>query len=418
MKALLKKWEGIVADYEANVTRIWMRPEFHMLFDVTMHSVLTFPFQGREVTRGWVETLIVGDTRTGKSEVMHRLCRHFGMSKPIDCERASMAGIVGGVDKVGDRHTIAWGAIPKHDRRGLVLDEFAGLQPEEISSLSSIRSSGVAEITKIHAERAMARVRKLCIANPRVDFSKKMNQYLHGIQAVPGVVGRAEDIARFDMAFCAGASDVPIAVLNRRDVPKVKHVYDSKACQTLLYWAWTRRPGQVVWEEGAENAVLDLADRHCRDYHSGIPLVEQGEQRMRVARVAVALAARFFSTDKTLQNVVVGKRHVELADWFFERLYAHPACGYKQWSGQQKRKDAGPTAAEIEMLEHKASGSTWLMPTLEHLAGGGDIDSCRVIPWQDRASIVGALNRAKLIDTFGQPTQHLKEYLQSKEAKP
>jgi hypothetical protein len=71
--------------------------------------------------------------------------------------------------------------------------------------MSNIRSSGVAEMTKIQSERAMARTRLLWLANPR---DARMDDFTFGVQALKPLIGNNEDIARVDMAMGAFSSEV------------------------------------------------------------------------------------------------------------------------------------------------------------------------------------------------------------------
>ena len=391
MQAHIDKWRRIVQDYEANVTHIRGRELFHMLHDVVTHSVLQFKFQGRLVTRGWVEALIVGDTRTGKSEVATRLQQHLGLSKPIDCERASRAGVVGGIDKLGDRFAVTWGALPRQDRRMAVLDEVTGLREEDISSMSGMRSSGVAQITMIHTAETMARVRKLWLANPRTERNRKMNTYAYGVQVVPEVIGRAEDIARFDIATGASSEDVPLSMLHQKmeDVP---HVYTSAAAHALVMWAWTRTPEQVVFEPGVEDRCMALAETQCHDFSSAIPLVEPGEQRIRVARLAVAISSRFHSTtDGT--HLSVGEVHADLADWLLRQCYSTPAFAYDRFSKRSGKEAVG--IEEAEALKINEYFGTYAHP--ESLIEAVSENAIRQVLGQQIGEFQGALRDMGLL---------------------
>ena len=353
MKDLIAREEAFIRDMEANVTHIYRRPLFHMMHDLVYHSVLAFNFKGTPVRRGWVEGGIVGDTRTGKSEVMQRLNAHYGVAAPADCERTSMAGLVGGLSKLNSNghNTISWGFLPLQDRRAAVLDEVTGLSCEDISSLSGLRSSGVAEIIKIEKERTFARVRKIWLCNPRAERNRKISTYTFGVLCVPEVVGRAEDVARFDIFTAGSSNDVPLEVLNQVERPTCDHTYTTQRCRELLYWCWRREPEQVVWQEGAEDLVLKLATEQCRKYHSSIPLVEPGDQRFKLARMAVAWAARFFSTDETRQLVLIEPKHVEFAAWVMDQCYQHPAFAYDKYSKAKGDLDKPLLPEEVTQLK-------------------------------------------------------------------
>jgi uncharacterized membrane protein len=185
----LKKVREIADDLADHVTRIYGRPELHALIDLVYHSILSFDFGGKRIHRGWLDALVVGDTRTGKSEAAIRLARHYHAGEVVSCESATLAGIVGGLQQFGvaKEWAITWGSIPLNDRRLVVLDEASGLDSEKIGEMSSVRSSGIAELTKIQQERTYARTRLLWLGNPR---NAQMQDYTYGVQAIRPLIGK------------------------------------------------------------------------------------------------------------------------------------------------------------------------------------------------------------------------------------
>ncbi len=392
MKHLQKKWNQIIEDYEHNVTRIYGRPQFHRVFDVVAHSVLNFRFKGQYIERGWVEAGIFGDTRTGKSEVALRLSLHCGIAKPFDCELVSIAGIIGGVNQVGGRFHLTWGAAPRLDRRMMGLDETTGLTTEQISSMSGMRSTGVASIMKISGGETMARVRKLWLANPRTKDNRnvEMSSYPFGVLVIPPIIGRAEDIARFDVITIANKVSVPLSLINAKTRKAVRHKHISTAAKALIFWAWTRKADDVVFQAGVEDLILDIATAQCGKYSAQIPLVEPGEQRIRVARIAVAIAARFFSTDKGMKKLIVTKDHAKLAQWFFEDCYDNEHTGYLAYSQQT----AGPKGLDEKGYQIAASffkRQDKHKALVDAFAFAADVERIQVMDYQKRSAILGEM---------------------------
>ena len=68
-----------------------------------------------------------------------------------------------------------------------------------------------------------------------------------------------------------------------------------------------------------------------------IPLVEAADQRLKIARLSVALAARTFSTDDEGNKIIVRQCHVEYISEFLDGLYSEQAMGYKDYSAMIKR---------------------------------------------------------------------------------
>lgn len=323
----LKKIRHIADDLTMHVTKIYGRPELHELMDLVWHSMTSFTFMGDIVPKGWLDVLIIGDTRTGKSEVAAKLIDHYQAGEMVSCEAASFAGIVGGLQQLGTKEwEISWGVLPLNDRRIVVLDEVSGLTHEQIGQMSSIRSSGIADLLKIRQARTLARTRLIWLGNLR--DGGRMAQYAHGVYAVRPLIGNMEDVARFDLAMAVSADEVESTDINKERHDTRRHSYPSEACSQLVQWVWSRKPDQVEWEDGAESDVLEYAIETGDRYIEDPPLVQTANVRFKIARVAVALAARTFSTTADYQSVYVTRKHVEAAMEFIDRLYGMEAFGY------------------------------------------------------------------------------------------
>jgi 5S rRNA maturation endonuclease (ribonuclease M5) len=326
----LAKLREIANDLADHVTHIYGRPILHAVMDLVYHSVIAFDFDGKPIDRGWLELLVVGDTRAGKSETAKLLRGFYGAGEVILCEAASYAGIIGGAQQFGGSKewAITWGAIPLNDRRLVVLDEVSALTVEEIGQMSGVRSSGIAELTKIQQERTHARTRLIWIGNPR---NAAMRDFTYGVQAIKPLIGSPEDIARFDLAMSVASGDVPSSEINRpREVGKQR--YPRISARNLLRWVWSRSPENVRWGEGATQAVYDAAESLGGRYVEDPPLIQAANVREKVARLAVALAARLFSTDDRGEDIIVTQDHVRGAVAFIRALYDNADFGYGERS--------------------------------------------------------------------------------------
>jgi hypothetical protein len=359
----LQRLEQIANDLSVHVTKIYGRPEIHMLMDLVFHSALAFEFGGSLVDRGWLEGIVVGDTRTGKSEIARGLIAHYRAGELVVCEGASFAGLVGGLQQygTGKEWAISWGAIPLNDRRLVVLDEVSGLAHEDIARMSDVRSRGLAQLTKIQQEATLARVRLIWTGNPR---DGSMADYTYGVQAIRPLIGNAEDVARFDLALSARMGEVAASEINRVHADTEQR-FDAEACSLLLRWAWSRTADQIVWTDGAEAAVLDAANELGSMYIEDPPLVQVANVRIKIARVAVALATRLFSTDETFQLVRVRKDHVRAAVDFIHRIYSMEGFGYYDLS-QEIIKDRQEASAKRDEVKRWLRGRPGLAKFLRN----------------------------------------------------
>lgn len=407
----LKKVREIAEDLAIHVTHIYGRPELHALMDLVFHSVLSFDFGGKRLNRGWLEALVVGDTRTGKSEAATRLTRHYGAGEVVSCESATFAGIVGGLQQFGatKEWAVTWGQIPINDRRLVVLDEVSGLTQEDIASMSSVRSSGIAELSKIQQERTLARTRLIWLGNPR---QGKLSDYTYGVQAIAPLIGNPEDIARFDLAMTVRAGEVPSTEINKLHTGERRQKYSAELCRMLVRWAWSRTPEQVVWGKGTQEmifqAATDMGDRYIEDP----PLIQTANVREKVARVAVALAARTFSTDSSGERLVIKRAHVKDAVAFFDVLYGMRGFGYAERSKEliSDRKEARRNAREIrQYLKRKPGLAKFLRGTGKFRRQ--DVEEILNVDREEANAIISRLWEAKMIrkdkgDIRVEPTLH------------
>lgn len=347
--------QKIAHDIASNYTFIHGREDFHMFADLVFHSVLEICLDGEKAEKGWLDAIAIGDTRTGKSAVSRAMLRLYGMGELTNCEAASFAGVVGGLDRPGDgRWVIKWGSIPVNDRRIVVLDEVSGLTLEQIASMSDMRWEGTAQLTKIKSEQARARTRLLWLGNPR---NHSFEDVTYGVDAIKRLIGNKEDIARFDMAMGVFSSDVENSEINKQREPSKRKFMTQEAYKDLLMWAWTRTVDQVIWMPGSDEMIRDAATRLGSVYIEDPPLVVGANVRGKIARISAAFAARTFSTDDGAR-LLVHPYHVEAALRFIHEIYGHRKFGYEIVSKQKilDRKKAIKNLDEINRYLSEETG--------------------------------------------------------------
>lgn len=334
----LDKCMEIARDMASNVTHIYGRPLMHVAYDLVWHSVTQFDFDSKPVRKGWLEALIIGDTRTGKSEAVTHLRRHYGAGVIKSCEGASFAGLVGGAQNIPGARSgwmVTWGVLPLNDRRLVVLDEMSGLMAVKerniLGDMSSVRSEGKAVISKIVQDETSARTRIIWLSNP-ADGTRIADLPGSALRAIKKLIHNPEDIARLDFAMAVANNEVDADIINSTEHKPVRHRYTSDACHNLIMWAWSRKKEQVIWGRGTEQVVYDAAINMGSRYVSDPPLVQVENIRVKIARLAVAMAARTFSCSKNGDKIWVRKMHVESAVEFLDSVYSSEAMGYMRSS--------------------------------------------------------------------------------------
>lgn len=330
--SITTKLKEIYDDLADNVTFIYGRHDLHLAIDLVYHAPLRFIYDRKLIKKGYPEVLIIGDTRTGKTQCTEALVSHYGVGVCAGGESMSFAGLIGGCQQMGKEWSITWGVLPQNNRRLVVIDEAGGMTAADIGKMSSVRSQGIAEITKIQAQKTEARTRLLWLANPRLAMT--VNEFSSGVDMIESLVSSPEDIARWDAIMVVSKDEIRFSDMATGQRDKVAHVYTSELCHSLVLWAWCREEDEIHITEEAEHVCFELAEEMCKKYCSDFTLVNPAEQRIKIMRLATSLAARLYSTPDG-KRLFVHAAHVRYIYDFLNRLYDSKYFKYDTWSVNQ-----------------------------------------------------------------------------------
>ena len=336
-----------VADMLAhNYTHIYRRWDLHAAIDLTFHCPRDFSFAGVQLPKGSIELLLFGDTRCGKGQVAEGLVSFYDLGTVVSGENASLMGLSGGALKDGDSFRVVWGAIPINNGRLVVIDEFSGLSSDVLGKLSRIRSEGVAELNKggINA-KTNANARLIWIANPKK--GRAMMTFANGITAISDLIEANEDIARFDLAVVVQQGEVDIEEINSKVQPHITSKYSRTMLRKLVLWIWSRSADQVLFTKEATESILANATALARRYSPTIPLIQGENARLKLAKVAAAIAGRCFSSPDGV-FLKVTKKHAELAASLICHLYDKPSMGYRQFSDVEQSANVLQNMDELD----------------------------------------------------------------------
>jgi hypothetical protein len=335
------KFNEIHQDLERNVTYVWERRNVAFAVDLIYHTVLNFYFQEQYVTRGWGELLIIGDSGQAKTTLVERLMRHYRLGELHSGESSKRTGLVYNIQQNNKRWFLVWGAFPLNDGGLVTLDELSGLNEDDLAQMSDVRSSGLAKATGVITAETTSRTRAIYISNPR--NGRQLNSETYGVNAVLKLMGKAEDVRRLDLALSVASGDVDPALVNKSimDLPPVPHVYTSDACNARALWAWSRRPENIKILPETTQHILNKATEMGISYTSKVPIVEAADQRIKIARLAIAAACCVFSSDETGTDVIVKPEHVDFVVDFMNELYKAKSFGYDKLSEQERVSSDG-----------------------------------------------------------------------------
>lgn len=294
---------------------------------LTYCSVTEIPWQSG-IVKGWLDTMVIGDTRTGKSQLAQRMVKFLGMGGYINGENARRTGVIGGVQRFGDSWVVTWGAIPMNDRGLLVIDEASGLAVEDVKDLSSTRSSGAVTINKVVKGEARARTRLVWLSNPR--SGKNLDEYYwKGYGAFQEFIPVAEDQARFDIVLSAARDDIEVLEGIDEEHEPIVDLWTN-----LFHYAWAVEKDNIV----ISKEIVQLVRKTAKDLGlklGGGPLVVGVAAHEKVLRLSCAFAILCGSVHNG--SLILEERHVHFAQEFFEFTLQKETFGYASYINESKR---------------------------------------------------------------------------------
>lgn len=375
LQELETKLAVVLDDVSKKHTRIISRPDLHLVALLTYLCPLSIFMEGK-AERGWIQALAVGDSRTGKSETAIRINNLFGAGEVISSENTSFMGLVGGIQRNGEKSYVIWGRLPRNNEGHLTVEEFSGMATMDIARLTDVRGSGVARIDKggfAHGTHAMTR--QLYLSNPRRGWT--VSRFATGVPIVQQLIGGNEDVARFDLILIQSSDEVDMDDVNAFLAKGEYHtppIISPKTWRLLLRYVWSLRDGDVYLTPEAESAARRCTVALGKKYHHEVPIFKVEDGRYKLARIAAGLACITHNID-SLGKIRVDAVHIEAAARFLEVLWTKPCFGYDRWSNVYIKGDM-PNKAEVKKLLLQYLGETEL----------GFISFCEMM--KDRPSFV------------------------------
>lgn len=194
-----------------------------------------------------------------------------------------------------------------------------------------------------------------------------MADFSFGIRGIKALMRQA-DIRRFDIVICASRNEVSmneINLLKSEREQSIQPCITPEHLEASIARAWTRRPKHVVWADGAEAAVMDMASRLQSKFGAGdIPVIDV-DAKDKVARLAVSVASWLVSTDESFEKVIVKPEHVAWVGLYLCTIYsAQPAMLDKHALVARKSE----RISDIELTEIIEEWNKLNSPEPEHLA--------------------------------------------------
>lgn len=332
-ESIAEKLGAILNDLTYNVTHIVQRDETLLGLLLTYHSVLRFsvPWDTNPI-RGWLEMKIVGDTGTGKSALIEKTMKYAGLGTRVNAESTSRTGLTYKMEQsgTGGAWYIVWGAWPLADKEIIWIDEDTGIEKDEYGEMTMARSDGKLEVKRAVTAETSCRVRAILSGN--VPRGKRLADYAQGVESLKDIFNN-EDIRRFDFAVFMRATDVDPELYNQQ-LPTYPKLITSETLKNNVLFAWSRGPEHVSFDAAATDKILEAATELSKIYGNAtdVPLVSPSDQRNKIARLAVALAALTHSTDESGERLIVWPGHVDFILTYLKGIYNAPGCGLNYYA--------------------------------------------------------------------------------------
>lgn len=298
------------------------------------------------VIKGWLDMIVMGDTRTGKSQMAQRMVRELGMGGYINGENSRVTGVIGGVQKIADSWMITWGAIPMNDKGLLFIDEASGLSVDDIKDLSSTRSSGAVTLNKIVKGEARARTRLVWLSNPR-SGRNVAEFYWKGFGAFQEYIPVVEDQARYDLVLTAAREDIDVL-----DGIETSSMPQTAMWRALFSAAWNLTADQIKFTKDFKQAMRDVSHKLNDDYGGG-PLVVGVAVHEKLLRLSCAMAV--LCGDVYDGNLQVTPKHLDWAQQWLRYTLEKPSLSYgayvreKRRAEQKKQENINWIKAQLEL---------------------------------------------------------------------
>ena len=310
---LTEKVKGLVG-YNGNNTLI-------QAIDLAYHTALQFNLGHFKNVRGYLDTLIVGESRVGKSSTADALRKEYGLGifTSLAGNSATIPGLIGGSNKTATGFQTRAGVIPQNHRGLVIFEEFGKCKQDIVSELTDIRSSNEVRIARVSGTITLpAMVRMIALTNTKAigGSIKPIAAYPNGIAIVTELVPTAEDIARYDMiVILPDRGNSQIDPFWEPETPFPQECYRDR-----VRWVWSRRADQIIISKEVGLHIMARSNELNKEFDSHIKIFGT-EAWKKLSRLAIAVAGYLVSTDETYENIIVTKEHVDFAEQFLRSIY-------------------------------------------------------------------------------------------------
>lgn len=326
---ITEKAKGLIG-YDGNNTLI-------QAIDLSYHTPLEFNFGRFKNMRGYLDTIIVSESRLGKSSTADALRKTYGLGAitSLAGNSATIGGLIGGSNKAGGSFQTRAGLIPQNHKSIVIFEEFGKSNNSIISELTDIRSSNEVRISRVSGTITLpAMVRMIALTNVKSNNKgiRSIASYPNGISIITELVDTAEDIARYDL----------IVILSDKGKSEIDPLWEpaepftDEVYQHRIRWAWSRTADQIILSNDIAKYIMEQANELNKIYGCHIKIFGT-EAWKKISRLATAVAAYLVSTDEEYETIIVKKEHVDYAVNFLTQLYDNNTFKLREYVEHERR---------------------------------------------------------------------------------
>lgn len=305
--------------------------------DLAYNTPLQFNFHTNKNIRAYLDTIIIGESRTGKSSTADCLRRLYGLGTftSLAGNSATIPGLIGGSNKTATGFQTRAGIIPQNHKGLVIFEEFGKSNNSIITELTDIRSSNEVRITRVAGTITLpAMVRMISLTNPKNKDGniRSIASYPNGIAVLKDLVETAEDIARYDLiVILPDRGNAQIDPFWTPEEPLDEQVYRDR-----IRWIWSRKAEQIIIDKETELYIIETANKLNKVYEGHIKIFGT-EAWKKISRLAIAIAGYVCSTNETYENIVIKKEHVDYAANLLIKLYDNTTFKLREYVNYEKQ---------------------------------------------------------------------------------
>ena len=327
MHELTERCKGIV---NANYNDVLLQT-----IDLWYNTPLYFKVGNYPPLRATLDTILVAESRVGKSTTAAALKKLYGLGATVSFAGASAteAGLIGGSKLVNGNYQTKAGIIPQMHKNAIIFEELGKANADIVKTLTDVRSSGSVRITRVSGFFELpAVVRMLSLTNTKASKRPKpISSYPNGIEILTELIGTPEDIARYDVMCIIGDKGA------KEIDPFYEPIqpYSIESYQARIRWIWSRKIENIPISKEVYYLAVKRANELNKEFNSYIKIFGT-EAWQKIMRLAIAIAGYVVSTNEDFTQIIVKEEHIEYAVNFLRNLYDNSTFRFREFVREEQ----------------------------------------------------------------------------------